>query len=47
MKVVQLFARERRNFEDFRRENASHRDSWLRSIRYDALCSRPSTWPRT
>ena len=37
MKVVQLFARERRNFEDFRRENASHRDSWLRSIRYDAL----------
>lgn len=37
MKVVQLFARERRNFEDFGRENASHRDSWLRSIRYDAL----------
>lgn len=37
MKVVQLFARERRNFEDFSRENASHRDSWLRSIRYDAL----------
>ncbi len=37
MKVVQLFARERRNLEDFRRENASHRDSWLRSIRYDAL----------
>ncbi|MXW02698.1 MAG: ABC transporter ATP-binding protein [Holophagales bacterium] len=37
MKVVQLFARERRNYEDFRRENASHRDSWLRSIRYDAL----------
>ncbi len=37
MKVVQLFARERRNFEEFERENASHRDSWLRSIRYDAL----------
>ena len=37
MKVVQLFARERRNLDDFRRENASHRDSWLRSIRYDAL----------
>ena len=37
MKVVQLFARERRNFEDFRRENASHRDSWQRSIRYDVL----------
>lgn len=37
MKVVQLFARERRNFDDFSRENASHRDSWLRSIRYDAL----------
>ena len=37
MKVVQLFARERRNQADFERENASHRDSWLRSIRYDAL----------
>lgn len=37
MKVVQLFARERRNQRDFERENASHRDSWLRSIRYDAL----------
>ncbi len=37
MKVVQLFARERRNQRDFERENASHRDSWLGSIRYDAL----------
>ncbi len=37
IKVVQLFARELRNLQDFRRENASHRDSWLRSIRYDAL----------
>jgi ABC-type multidrug transport system fused ATPase/permease subunit len=37
MKVVQLFAREARNFRDFERQNASHRDSWFRSIRYDAL----------
>jgi ATP-binding cassette subfamily B protein len=37
MKVVQLFARETRNLREFEAENASHRDSWLRSIRYDAL----------
>ncbi|HVR30789.1 MAG TPA: ABC transporter ATP-binding protein [Thermoanaerobaculia bacterium] len=37
MKVVQLFARERRNLADFERMNASHRDSWRRSIGYDAL----------
>jgi ATP-binding cassette subfamily B protein len=37
MKVVQLFAREVRNFAEFSAENASHRDSWFRSIRYDAL----------
>jgi ABC-type multidrug transport system fused ATPase/permease subunit len=37
MKVVQLFARELRNERDFDAMNASHRDSWIRSIRYDAL----------
>ena len=37
MKVVQLFARERRNLADFERMNASHRDSWHKSINYDAL----------
>ena len=37
MKVVQLFARERRNFRDFERLNATHRDSWYKSINYDAL----------
>jgi ATP-binding cassette subfamily B protein len=37
MKVVQLFARERRNLADFDRMNASHRDSWRKSIAYDSL----------
>jgi ABC-type multidrug transport system fused ATPase/permease subunit len=37
MKVVQLFARESRNLADFERLNASHRDSWFKSINYDAL----------
>jgi ATP-binding cassette subfamily B protein len=37
MKVVQLFAREARNLREFARQNASHRNSWFRSIRYDAL----------
>jgi ATP-binding cassette subfamily B protein len=37
MKVVQLFAREARNMHEFEQQNASHRDSWFRSIRYDAL----------
>ncbi len=37
MKVVQLFARERRNLRDFQQLNASHRDSWFQSIQYDAL----------
>jgi ABC-type multidrug transport system fused ATPase/permease subunit len=36
MKVVQLFTRERRNFREFDAMNASHRDAWLQSIRYDA-----------
>jgi ATP-binding cassette subfamily B protein len=39
MRVVQLFARERRNLEDFRAINARHRDAWLSSIHYDALLS--------
>jgi len=37
MKIVQLFAREDRNMEDFRAINAEYRDANLRSIRYDAL----------
>ena len=37
MKVVQLFTREERNLADFDRMNASHRDAWKMSIRYDAL----------
>ena len=36
MKVVQLFTRERRNYREFDAMNASHRDAWLQSIRYDA-----------
>ncbi len=36
MKVVQLFTREQRNFADFDALNASHRDAWFQSIRYDA-----------
>lgn len=36
MKVVQLFARERRNLADFSELNAAHRDAWILSIRYDA-----------
>ena len=39
MRVVQLFARERRNLEDFRAINARHRDAWYLSIHYDALLS--------
>jgi ABC-type multidrug transport system fused ATPase/permease subunit len=37
IKVVQLFARERRNLRDFACQNAEHRDAWYRSIHYDAL----------
>ncbi len=37
MKVVQLFARERRNLRDFSEMNADHRDAWFRSIRYDTM----------
>lgn len=36
MKVVQLFHREDRNLRDFDALNASHRDAWTQSIRYDA-----------
>ncbi len=36
MKVVQLFARERRNQREFEALNAEHRDAWFQSIRYDA-----------
>ena len=37
IKVVQLFTREKRNFEDFDEVNAEHRDAWKRSIHYDSL----------
>ncbi|UCE84700.1 MAG: ABC transporter ATP-binding protein, partial [Deltaproteobacteria bacterium] len=36
MKVVQLFTREERNARDFDALNASHRDAWFASIRWDA-----------
>jgi len=36
MKIVQLFAREERCFDDFDEMNADHRDAWLQSIRYDS-----------
>ena len=36
MKVVQLFGREQKNFDDFDAMNAEHRDAWKESIRYDA-----------
>ncbi len=39
MKVVQLFARERRNFDDFAGINLEHRNAWFTSINYDALLS--------
>ena len=37
IRVVQLFAREGTNAQRFSAENASHRDSWFKSIHYDAL----------
>jgi ABC-type multidrug transport system fused ATPase/permease subunit len=37
MKVVQLFGREARNFDEFDAMNADHRDAWHKSIRYDSL----------
>jgi ATP-binding cassette subfamily B multidrug efflux pump len=39
MKIVQLFARERRNLQEFSRVNKEHRNAWFKSIRYDALLS--------
>ncbi len=39
MRVVQLFARERRNYEEFREVNKEHRDAWITSINYDSLLS--------
>ncbi len=39
MKIVQLFARERRNLDDFSRVNKEHRAAWFTSIRYDSLLS--------
>ncbi len=37
IKVVQLFTREKRNFDEFDKINASHRDAWKRSIHYDSM----------
>ncbi len=37
IRVVQAFRREPRNFEEYRRRNADHRDEWLRQVRYFAL----------
>lgn len=37
IKIVQLFTREKRNFDDFDEVNASHRDAWKRSIHYDSM----------
>ncbi|MBW2448305.1 MAG: ABC transporter ATP-binding protein [Deltaproteobacteria bacterium] len=36
MKVIQLFTREQRNYREFDRLNADHRDAWHQSIRYDS-----------
>jgi len=36
MREVQLFTREGRNFREFEAMNASHRNAWFHSIRYDA-----------
>ncbi|MCP4644755.1 MAG: ABC transporter ATP-binding protein [bacterium] len=36
MRVVQVFARERTNYERYRQFNAEHRDEWFRQIRYYA-----------
>ncbi len=37
IKVVQLFTREKRNYDDFDLVNGEHRDAWKRSIHYDSL----------
>ena len=37
MRVVQLFAREKRNLAEFMQTNGEHRDAWFRSIWYESL----------
>lgn len=37
IKVVQLFTREKRNYDDFDEVNAEHRDAWKQSIHYDSM----------
>ena len=36
MRVVQIFCQEPRNFEEYRKRNAHHRDEWFRQIKYFA-----------
>lgn len=37
MRIVQIFGRERDNFETYRKLNADHRDEWLRQVRNFAV----------
>jgi ATP-binding cassette, subfamily B, multidrug efflux pump len=37
MRVVQIFGREDKNYEEYRRRNADHRDEWLMQIRNFAV----------
>ncbi len=37
MRVVQLFARENRNLDEFMAINREHRDAWFNSIQYESL----------
>ncbi|MEX2207519.1 MAG: ABC transporter ATP-binding protein [Myxococcota bacterium] len=39
MRVVQLFAREKRNLDEFMATNREHRDAWFYSIQYESLLS--------
>ena len=39
MRVVQLFAREQRNLDEFMAINREHRDAWFYSIQYESLLS--------
>ncbi len=39
MRVVQLFAREQRNLDEFMATNREHRDAWFYSIQYESLLS--------
>ncbi|HIJ64367.1 MAG TPA: ABC transporter ATP-binding protein, partial [Candidatus Hydrogenedentes bacterium] len=36
MRIVQAFRREDKNFEEYRRRNAEHRNEWFKQIRYHA-----------